>query len=196
MKKERYEWIHSWQDENFSNDLPRVLLVGDSITHGYQTRVREMLKGVCYVDYVATSFSVDTEIYADLIKDYAEYNDYDLIHYNFGLHGKHLSKKIYKNRAKKIVEILMRKSKVIFANNTVIYKEGNTVLDKSWMKYVGERNQAINELAEEFNLKIDDLYAVSCELPKGMRLSDGTHYTVEGYTVFAESVVKSIKENL
>ena len=42
--KETYEWIHSWCDEAGKRDLPRVLLVGDSITHSYQNEVRELLK--------------------------------------------------------------------------------------------------------------------------------------------------------
>ena len=33
--KERFEWIHSWCDYSEKNDLPRVLLVGDSITNAY-----------------------------------------------------------------------------------------------------------------------------------------------------------------
>ena len=39
--KEQFEWIHSWCDETAQNDLPRVLLVGDSITHNYQEKVRQ-----------------------------------------------------------------------------------------------------------------------------------------------------------
>ena len=54
--KERFEWIHSWCDETAKEDLPRVLLVGDSITYNYQEKVRELLKDVCYVDYISTSY--------------------------------------------------------------------------------------------------------------------------------------------
>ena len=42
--KERFEWINSWCDETLNADLPRVLLVGDSITLGYQDKVRQNLK--------------------------------------------------------------------------------------------------------------------------------------------------------
>ena len=45
MKKERYEWLRSWCDETLSSDLPRVALIGDSITEGYQKQVRELLRG-------------------------------------------------------------------------------------------------------------------------------------------------------
>ena len=53
--KERFEWVQSWCDEALSDDLPRVLLIGDSITRQYQDRVRELLRGKCYVDYFSSS---------------------------------------------------------------------------------------------------------------------------------------------
>ena len=45
----------------------KVLLIGDSITYNYQNIVREKLKGVAYVDYIATSYGIDTLIYKQLI---------------------------------------------------------------------------------------------------------------------------------
>ena len=196
MKKENYEWIYAWQDENFKHDLPRVLLIGDSITNYYQAHVRQFLQGFCYVDYVSTTFSIDTKIYRDLIKNYARYNDYDLVHYNFGLHGKHLSEKSYKTKVDKIIEFLSEKSKVVLANTTVVYENGNKVLDKSWMKRVSERNRAMKEIAEERGLPIDNLYSVSCDIPKSMRYIDGTHYTIDGYKELAQQVARFIRNNL
>lgn len=43
--KEDFEWIHSWTDYSNNNDLPRILLIGDSITEGYNRIVREKLSG-------------------------------------------------------------------------------------------------------------------------------------------------------
>ena len=196
MRKENYEWIYAWQDENLKNDLPKILLIGDSITNNYQAHVREMLKGVCYVDYVSTTFSIDSKIYGHLMKDYARYNDYDLVHFNFGLHGKYLSQKSYENRVKKFIEFLLEKSKVIIANTTVVYLEGNNKPDKSWMKKVNERNESVERIAAKLNIPIDDLYSASCAVPKELRYKDGTHYEIDGYKMLAEQVVKSIKENL
>ena len=91
--KEQFEWIHSWCDEAAQNDLPRVLLVGDSITHSYQEKVRELLRGVCYVDYISTSYAIDTKMYNQLVYNFMTDSKYALIHFNHGLHGIHLSKK-------------------------------------------------------------------------------------------------------
>jgi hypothetical protein len=36
MQREDFEWICSRQDHNNKKDLPRVLLIGDSITRAYE----------------------------------------------------------------------------------------------------------------------------------------------------------------
>ena len=58
MQKEQKEWIRAWCDDTNEKDLPRVLLIGDSITNGYQEKVRTLLQGVCYVDFIATSYAL------------------------------------------------------------------------------------------------------------------------------------------
>ena len=88
MKKGRYEWIQSWCDEADRTDKPRVLLIGDSITYGYQAIVRELLKDVCYVDYIATSYAADNKLYTLLVEGMAKNSDYDVIHFNRRLQGR------------------------------------------------------------------------------------------------------------
>ncbi len=194
--KERFEWIHSWCDETLHDDLPRVLLVGDSITHNYQEKVRELLKGVCYVDYISTSYAIDTKIYNHLVYDFMTDSKYDLIHFNHGLHGIHLSKKSYKSRVKKLLSKVDKDVKLILATSTIVYKEGNKRLDQAWMKRVRERNAAVEELAEEKGYTLDDLHAVSVVIPKEYRYEDGTHYLKEGYDMLAETVVECIRKAL
>lgn len=79
--KEQFEWIHSWCDETKNADLPRVLLVGDSITHNYQEKVRELLRGVCYVDYISTSYAIDSRIYNHLVYEFMTDSNYSLIRF-------------------------------------------------------------------------------------------------------------------
>ncbi len=194
--KERFEWIHSWCDETANDDLPRVLLVGDSITHNYQETVRELLRGVCYVDYVATSYAIDAKMYNQLVYSFMTDSKYDLIHFNHGLHGIHLSKKSYTSRMKKLLSKIEKDAKLILATSTVVYKEGNKRLDGAWMKRVKERNAAVAEIATEKGYAVDDLYTVSVAIPKEHRNADGTHYLKEGYDALAATVAKCIGENL
>ncbi len=194
--KEQFEWIHSWCDDTLQNDLPRVLLVGDSITHNYQEKVRELLKGICYVDYVSTSYAIDAKIYNQLVYAFMTDSNYALIHFNHGLHGIHLSKKSYQSRVKKLLSKVDKDVKLILATSTIVYREGNKRLDGAWMKRVRERNAAVTEIAEEKGYAIDDLYTVSASIPKEYRYVDGTHYLQEGYAMLAEIVAECIHKEL
>ncbi len=194
--KEQFEWIHSWCDETVKDDLPRVLLVGDSITHNYQEKVRALLKDVCYVDYISTSYAIDTDIYNKLVYAFMTDSKYDLIHFNHGLHGIHLSKKSYQSRMKKLLSKVDKEVKLVLATSTIVYREGNKRLDGAWMKRVRERNAAVQEIAAEKGYTIDDLYTVSTSIPKEYRYVDGTHYLQEGYAMLAETVAECIRREL
>lgn len=193
--KERFEWINSWCDEAASSDLPRVLLVGDSITLGYQEKVRNKLKGVCYVDFIATSYAIDTKMFNDMVSSFFADSEYALIHFNHGLHGQHVLKRTYKSRLKKLLQ-KAKNGKIVLATSTIVYCEGNTRLDRVWSKKLKERNDAVKELSEEFGYGIDDLYSVSLSMPTDKRSLDGVHYTEEGYEDFACVVTDCIQKTI
>ena len=87
-------------------------------------------------------------------------------------------------------------AKIVLATTTLVYREGNKRLDGSWMKRVRERNEAVLEIASKNGYAIDDLYAVSAQIPKDKRYIDGTHYLPDGYEIFANAVAECIKNNL
>ncbi len=191
--KERYEWIHSWSDEADKTDLPRVLLVGDSITYFYQEKVREKLRGKYYVDYVATSYAIDTPFYNALVGGFAKDNSYSIIHFNHGLHGQHMKKETYKSGVENLLnEIKKEGMKIILALSTKVNKEGNEELDEIWTARVAERNEAMQELAKKYGYSIDDLHTLSVGIPKELRNVDGLHYLVDVVDDFADKVVESI----
>lgn len=194
--KERWEWIHSWcEDVNFT-DKPRVLLVGDSITHNYQEKVREKLKDLCYVDYVSTAYAIDAKIYENLVKSFIQDTNYALIHFNNGLHGIHIQKRSYKKLLQKMLSYIPNDTKTTLALSTCVYKEGNKRFDTKWQKRVKERNEAMNEIAQEKSYKVDDLYSQSLSIAKSDRYPDGTHYQESGYEILATAVAEFIRENL
>ena len=89
--KEDYEWLRCWCEEVNDTSLPRVALVGDSITEGYFRLVRDGLKGVAQVDYLATSYAVNTTTFKKAVGAFLSDTDYKVIHFNNGLHGYHVS---------------------------------------------------------------------------------------------------------
>ena len=197
MRKEDFEWIHSWCDLAKNNDLPRVLLIGDSITWGYQEKVRNCLKGFCYVDFLSTSYSIDNPFYSKLIKNFVTNSSYDLVHFNFGLHGKHISEKSFNTRIRKILSFIEDNcKKLVIGNITNVNNVGNKKPNLSWTKRVNERNKIYNQIALENNIKINDLHELALSFDKSLRKDDGVHYEDQGYEIFAKKVSEFIKENI
>ncbi len=195
MQKERFEWVHAWCDETQKKDLPRVLLIGDSITHSYQGVVRELLKGKCYVDYIATSYSINWAFYSRLIEAFAMDSDYAVIHFNHGLHGKQMATSVYEEGMNALAAKLNRLGKLIFVTSTKTYKPG-TSEPEDFYTLVLERNEVVRRLAKEYNCPVDDLAAASEKFPLSAYVPDGTHFTENGAKELANYVVQSILDCL
>lgn len=190
--KEEFEWIHSWCDNTSKNDRPRIVLVGDSITHNYQEFVRQRLQGKAYVDYIATSYSIDEAFYNVLIENFVNDSPYAILHFNFGLHGIHLDKSEYRERTESLLRKIAKNKKVILATSTIVYQENNIFLNEKWMLRVRERNKILQEIAAKNEYEIDDLFTVSKKIEIKLRYKDGTHYTSAGYEILANEVASSI----
>ncbi len=195
MRKEKYEWIHSWCDDTGRNDIPRVLLIGDSITNGYQAKVRELLKDKCQVDYIATSYAVDCLFFNQLITDFAADSKYDIIHFNHGLHGMHMTTPVYEAAMDILASRLVMNSRVIFVTSTKTYKPG-TQEPTDHNPLVMERNEAVCRLAEKYHARVNDLYTLSDAMLPTYYSQDGTHFADSGYAVLAKAVSNTILEAL
>ena len=87
---ENTEWSQSYAYHlvDGRKNLPRVLLVGDSIVNGYQGEARRLLeaKGV-NVTYWISSYCVTSPHYLTFLGIYLDEAKYDVIHFNNGLHS-------------------------------------------------------------------------------------------------------------
>ena len=193
-KKEYNEWVHLQCSEANCTGKPRVLLIGDSICNGYQPVVRAKLWGTCFVDYLSTSYTLDSKMFDALVLGLVKDSEYDLIHINQGLHGIHLNKTSYKARFRKLLKKF--NTKVVIATSTPAYKEGNKLNHPDWTKRVKVRNEALFELADELKLPVNDLFAVAKTLKITDRAQDGIHYEQSGYEVLGTAVVETIKKQL
>lgn len=190
--KEEFEWIQSWCDRTDKKDLPRVLLVGDSITRAYYEFVKEKLEGKCYVDYIATSYAVDSKVYTDVVAGLAADSDYALIHFNHGLHGMHMTEKVYGVGIEKLLTETGKNRKVILATSTIVKEKGNARIDYRQTGIILRRNEIVKVIAEKYGYGVDDLYTVSANIPNKMRADDGVHYAEAGSERLAEHVAKAI----
>ena len=67
--RERIEWADIWVTDADKDDLPRVLLIGDSITRGYFGEVEKRLAGKAYCARLTTSKCVSDPWFPDEVRD-------------------------------------------------------------------------------------------------------------------------------
>ncbi|MGH9576593.1 MAG: sulfatase, partial [Terriglobales bacterium] len=84
--REEIEWLNMWLPGNSVKDLPRVLLIGDSITQGYYQEVADRLKGRAVVARLTTSKSAGDDGLLAEVKLVLAQNRFDVVHFNNGLH--------------------------------------------------------------------------------------------------------------
>ena len=185
--------------------MKNVLLIGDSIRVGYDKSVKETLK-----DEFNVCFPEDNCRFASYVlrhlHEYAqvfEGQQIDVIHWNAGLWDSlrlfeeepHTPIEIYSyyiERICKRIQKLFPEAKVIFATSTSVQSE---LMDKNFKRY-NEEIEAYNEAAvgivKKYGFQVNDLYAVSKNLPAQAH-SDAVHYyTSMGTKAFTEQVVNSI----
>ncbi len=93
--KESIEWCDIWISHANETNLPRVLLIGDSITRAYYPEVEKHLEGKAYVGRLSSSaFISDPALLKQIEMVLGQYK-FNVIHFNNGMHGWQHSEKEY-----------------------------------------------------------------------------------------------------
>lgn len=156
--------------------LPRVLLIGDSISMGYTLPVREKLKGAANVHRPPENCG-DTARGLARLDVWLGQGHWEVIHFNFGLHdlkyldengsyvapekGKQVAPpEIYRQRLRELTKRLKATgAKLIFATTTPV--PPGTVGRKAGDEEI--YNQVAREVMKELAVPIDDLCAYVAE---------------------------------
>jgi hypothetical protein len=182
--------------------LPRVLLIGDSISIGYTLTVRKLLDGKANVHRIPTNGGPTSNGTANLAKWLGD-GKWDVIHFNFGLHDlklmdggkRQVEVEDYEKNLRTLVAAMKKTgAKLIFATTTPV-PEGKLNPPRSFGD-VATYNQIALKVMKDEGVAIDDLNAaVTPDLAKLQRAHD-VHYNAEGYETLAQTVAKAIGEKL
>ena len=190
--------------------LPRVLLIGDSISIGYTVPTREKLKGKANVHRPGTNCGPTTRGVENLDKWLGD-GKWDVIHFNFGLHdlkyiddaGKNVPPdkghqmvppEQYEKNMEQLVERLKKTgAMLIFATTTPVPVGEPQRIHDDAVKY----NEIALRVMKKHEVRIDDLHAF-CEQPsvKEKQLPENVHFTDAGYAALGEEVAKQIEAAL
>jgi hypothetical protein len=192
--------------------LPRVLLIGDSISIGYTLPVRKELQEQANVHRPAANCGPTTAGLKS-IDEWLGDKPWDLIHFNWGLHdlkymspeGENLADPAdpknhpqvppaeYEANLRKLVERLKATgAKLIWRNTTPVPEgsAGRVVADAE--KY----NSIAAKIMQENDIPIHDLYSFVTPRQDQIMLKANVHFSPEGYAQLAQEVAQVIKAAL
>jgi acyl-CoA thioesterase-1 len=179
--------------------LPRVLLIGDSISIGYTLPVRKLLDGKANLHRIPTNGGPTTNGLKNL-KAWLGDSRWDVIHFNWGLHdlklidGKHqVSLEDYDKNLRELVQQLKAtKAKLIWCSTTPV-PDGTGIRNRGdELKY----NAVAEKIMKEHDIPIDDLFEFARPQLDQIQLPANVHFSPRGSEVLAQQVAKSIEAQL
>jgi acyl-CoA thioesterase-1 len=180
--------------------LPRVLLIGDSISMGYTLPVREALAGKANVHRPAENCG-PTIRGIERLENWLGQGRWDVIHFNFGLHdlrlddGRHqVPLDQYEQNLRTMVARLKQSGATLIWCSTTPVPETSTPPRRN--SDVIAYNAVARNIAEENKIPIDDLYAFALPRLSEIQRPSNVHFTPEGSKVLARQVAASIAEAL
>src|SRR5579883_3438603 len=182
--------------------LPRVLLIGDSISIGYTLPVRQLLAGQANVHRILTNGGPTSNGIAHL-EDWLDAGKWDVIHFNFGLHDlkimearkRQVPLAQYEQNLRQIVSRLQRTgARLIWASTTPV-PEGpvNPPRDPA---DVPAYNHVARKVMQAAGIPIDDLYALVLPQEDRIQQPHNVHFTEAGYQALAAQVAAVIRREL
>jgi hypothetical protein len=200
LARESIEWCDIWISHANETNLPRVLLIGDSIARDYYPGVEKQLAGKAFVARLATSrFVVDPVLLREIELILSE-AQFDVVLFNNGMHGWQHTEAEYQNGLPKFIKTIRAhapKAKLIWATTTPL-RDGKGVTSDTKAEYSDERIATRNAMASKIvaigKIPTVDLNAAVRGHPE--LHSDNVHFTSQGSQILATEVSAGIRKLL
>lgn len=190
-------------------NLPRVLLIGDSISIGYTLLTRELLKGKANLHRIPTNGGPTTRGLEQLDVWLGD-KKWDVIHFNWGLHdlkymnekgalapvdqGKQqVSPEDYEANLTKLVKRLKQTgARLIWCSTTPVPKGSRGRIEGDAAKY----NAIAAKVMKAHDVPTNDLYAFAKPKLKEIQRPANVHFTGDGSKALAKQVAAAILKTL
>lgn len=176
--------------------LPRVLLIGDSISIGYTAATRALLKGQANVHRIPTNGGPTTKGMQSIDKWLGDGN-WDVIHFNWGLHDlkyiqdkKQVSLDDYNRNLRCLVQRMKKTGATLIWCSTTPVPDGVKPPRKN--AEVLEYNAVATKIMDEYGIVTDDLYTFANEQLEKIQRPNNVHFTPQGSKTLAKQVADSI----
>lgn len=213
-EEEEYLWTHpAFAPVEDDPALPRVLVVGDSISVGYTIPVRALLAGRANLHRVPAN-AEGTAKGINQLESWLGTERWDVIIFNFGLHDvlilrgePRISIGLYRARLGAMIDMMQtRADRLIWVSSTPVTPDCEKHMAKRWQadrtqpyrrnKDVIRYNAAAGRLMDERGIPVVDLYSFALARLDEIQLPRNVHFTDDGYAVLAQPVAEAILETL
>jgi lysophospholipase L1-like esterase len=194
--RENIEWLDVWMPNTNDSALPRILLIGNSITRGYYPEVQKALNDKAYVARLTTSKSIGDPGLLSEIALILDYYKFDIVHFNNGLHGWGYTEKEYGNAFPAFVNIIRKKApstRLIWATTTPIRSRTDINAFDSRTERIKVRNKiALDFVTKQKDIAVDDLWGFTIDKTEFFQGGDGTHPNKTGYEQIGHKVASEL----
>jgi acyl-CoA thioesterase-1 len=184
-----------------AQDPPRVLLLGDSISLGYDQPTRDLLAGIASVHHPPENCQ-STEYGLVKIEEWLGSTPWDVIHFNWGIWDAHhftvddsfrtTHAEYEQNLRTLVARLKTTEAQLIWASTTPL--RGRIDVGSLWVEEaeIPIRNAIAYQVMVDNGIAINDLYAEMLPHLAQLQSADNVHYTSAGYDFLAQRVVDSI----
>ncbi len=184
---------NAWDFVQDDPKLPRVLLIGDSVSRGYTQAVRKTLAGKANV-HRAPANCGPTATGLKKIDVWLGDGKWDLIHFNFGIHDRRTPIADYTERLEQLIARMKQTgAKLVWAATTPV---PNVPGKKPVAQSIVERNAAAAKLVKKHSIPIDDLFTAVTPHLAEMQNPNDCHFNGDGYEFLGKKVAESIEAAL
>ena len=186
--------ISAWDYVKDDPKLPRVLLIGDSVSRGYTLPARVALERKANVHRAPENCGPTSNGIKKMDVWLGE-GKWDVIHFNFGIHDRKTSAKDYEDRLELIVKQLKATgAKLIWASTTPIPPDTKDGPEATTA--IIEKNRIAAEIMKKNMVHVNDLFDfITPQLSKVQNPMD-VHFKGEGYDMLGRQVALKIEEIL
>ena len=172
--------------------LPRILVIGDSISRGCTLPLRHALQGKANVHRAPQNCS-STQVGIEKLDVWLGDGRWDLITFNFGIHDREASSAVYKTRLAQITRRLKATgAKLVWVTTTPVPEGANAYRKGS----VERLNKVAQELMEEHDVPILDLNLAITPRLDEYQLPENCHFNGGGYVFMGKPMAETVLTEL
>jgi|GEM_PF-171864 len=180
----------AWDYVEDDPKLPRVLLIGDSISRGYTLPVRAALAGKVNVHRAPENCGPS----ANGVKKLPVYlgdGKWDVIHFNFGIHDRNTDAAVYAANLEQIITQLEKTgAKLIWARTTPVLTPTNA--EAYTPELCAQVNQIADGVMQRHHIPEDDLCSLIEPRLAELQIPNNVHFKEEGYKLLAGQIAAQI----